>query len=93
MKIKDAELLTGLPAKTIRYYESQGLISIKRNSNTYRDYTENNITELRRIKILRKLDVPISKIKEFTQGEISLHYILQNEIKNLDGKEIKNKNP
>lgn len=88
MKIKDAELLTGLPAKTIRYYESQGLISIKRNSNTYRDYTENNITELRRIKILRKLDVPISKIKEFTQGEISLHYILQNEIKNLDGKEI-----
>lgn len=88
MKIKDAEILTGLPAKTIRYYESQGLISIKRNSNTYRDYTENNITELRRIKILRKLDVPISKIKEFTQGEISLHYILQNEIKNLDGKEI-----
>lgn len=88
MKIKDAELLTGIPAKTIRYYESQGLISVKRNSNTYRDYTENNITELRRIKILRKLDVPISKIKEFTQGEISLHYILQNEIKNLNEKEI-----
>ncbi|APF28714.1 MerR family DNA-binding transcriptional regulator [Clostridium botulinum] len=31
MKIKDAELLTKLSAKTIRYYESEELISIKRN--------------------------------------------------------------
>ena len=35
MKIKDAELLTKLSAKTIRYYESEELISIKRNWNSY----------------------------------------------------------
>jgi DNA-binding transcriptional MerR regulator len=71
MKIKDAELLTGLSAKTIRFYESEGLISVKRNSNSYRDYDEKNIEDLRRIKNLRKLDIPICKIKELNDKEIS----------------------
>ncbi|APQ97613.1 MerR family transcriptional regulator [Clostridium botulinum] len=69
MKIKDAERLTGLSQKTIRYYESEGLISVKRNSNSYREYDENNINKLRRIKVLRKLDVPISTIKKLNLKE------------------------
>ncbi|RXI54045.1 MerR family transcriptional regulator [Clostridium tetani] len=75
--IKEAKLLTGLSAKTIRFYESEGLICVKRNSNTYRKYDGKNIDELRRIKILRKLDVPISKIKELNNGKTSLHDIFQ----------------
>ncbi|MCR1139598.1 MerR family transcriptional regulator [Clostridium botulinum] len=69
MKIKDAERLTGLSQKTIRYYESEGLISVKRNSNSYREYDENNINKLRRIKVLRKLDVSISTIKKLNLKE------------------------
>jgi len=88
MKIKDAEILTGIPAKTIRYYESEGLISVKRNLNTYSEYDEDDINELRRIKILRKLDVPISKIKELNQGEVLLHDILKAELNNLDERKI-----
>ena len=88
MKIKDAELLTGIPAKTIRYYESEGLISVKRNLNTYSEYDEDDINELRRIKILRKLDVPISKIKELNQWEVLLHDILKAELNNLDERKI-----
>ncbi|WP_317722911.1 MerR family transcriptional regulator [Clostridium tetani] len=79
--IKEAKLLTGLSAKTIRFYESEGLICVKRNSNTYRKYDGKNIDELRRIKILRKLDVPISKIKELNNGKTSLHDIFQAELK------------
>ncbi|WP_407845700.1 MerR family transcriptional regulator [Clostridium tetani] len=75
--IKEAKLLTGLSANTIRFYESEGLICVKRNSNTYRKYDGKNIDELRRIKILRKLDVPISKIKELNNGKTSLHDIFQ----------------
>ncbi|CDI49271.1 MerR family transcriptional regulator [Clostridium tetani] len=88
MKIKDAELLTGLSAKTIRFYESEGLICVKTNSNTYREYDEKNIDELRRIKILRKLDLPISKIKELNDGKTSLHDIFQAELKKLDENQL-----
>ncbi|MCS4468917.1 MerR family transcriptional regulator [Clostridium botulinum] len=74
--------------KTIRYYESEGLISVKRNSNSYREYDENNINKLRRIKVLRKLDVPISTIKKLNLKEASLPEILEGKIKELDGNEL-----
>ncbi|WP_434291706.1 MerR family transcriptional regulator [Clostridium botulinum] len=88
MKIKDAERLTGLSAKTIRYYESEGLIFVKRNSNSYREYDEDNINELRKIKVLRKLEIPISKIKELNLGKISLKDTLEDKLKKLDEDEL-----
>lgn len=93
MKIKEAELLTGLSAKTIRFYESEGLISVKRNSNSYREYDEENIRELKRIKILRQLEIPIAKIKEFKIGNISLENILKEKLEELnkDESELENK--
>ncbi len=88
MKIKDAELITGLSAKTIRFYESECLISVRRNSNAYRDYDEDNIKELKRIKILRQLEIPISKIKEFKSGNISLKNILKEKLEELNKGEL-----
>ncbi len=88
MKIKDAELLTGLSAKTIRFYESEGLISVRRNSNTYRDYAEDNIKELKRIKILRQLEIPISKIREFKNGDLQLENILKEKLEELNKGEL-----
>jgi len=88
MKIKDAELLTGLSAKTIRFYESEGLISVRRNSNAYRDYDEDNIKELKRIKILRQLEIPISKIREFKNGDLQLENILKEKLEELNKGEL-----
>ncbi len=88
MKIKDAELLTGLSAKTIRFYESEGLISVRRNSTTYRDYDEDNIKELKRIKILRQLEIPISKIREFKNGDLQLENILKEKLEELNKGEL-----
>ncbi len=88
MKIKDAELLTGLSAKTIRVYESEGLISVRRNSNAYRDYNEDNIKELKRIKILRQLEIPISKIREFKNGDLQLENILKEKLEELNKGEL-----
>ncbi len=88
MKIKDAELLTGLSDKTIRFYESEGLISVRRNSNTYRDYDEDNIKELKRIKILRQLEIPISKIREFKNGDLQLENILKEKLEELNKGEL-----
>ena len=40
MNISDVAAKTGLPAKTIRYYEEIGLVTPKRSANGYRVFTE-----------------------------------------------------
>lgn len=72
MKIKDVEKLTGLTAKSIRYYESKGLIDVQHNAeNGYRIYTEEDVLHLKRIKLLRYLDFSIEEIRCIQQQEIS----------------------
>lgn len=63
MTIKDVEKLTGLTAKSIRYYESKNLIAVARNEeNSYRSYTEDDVNRLRWIKMFRYLDFSIEEI-------------------------------
>lgn len=63
MTIKDAEKLTGLTIKSIRYYEEKRLINIERDKeNDYRNYTEEDIERLKLIKILRYIDFSIEEI-------------------------------
>jgi DNA-binding transcriptional MerR regulator len=52
-----------LTKKAIDYYEKQGLIQLRHDSNGYRLFSTNEITLLKEISILRKLDVSISDIK------------------------------
>ena len=40
MNIKEAAARSGLPAKTIRYYEDIGLLRPARGANGYRDFSE-----------------------------------------------------
>lgn len=47
MKISAAAKASGLTAKTIRYYESIGLLGSHRLDNGYRDYTDRDIQSLR----------------------------------------------
>lgn len=46
MNIKDVSERTGLPAKTIRYYEDIGLITPARGENGYRKFSENDLHKL-----------------------------------------------
>lgn len=69
MKINEVEALVGITKKNIRFYEEQGLLSPKRNSeNSYRDYGDEEVQTLRRIKLLRKLGVPIEEIRQMLNG-------------------------
>lgn len=47
MNIGEAAGRTGLPRKTIRYYEEIGLVTPDRRDNGYRDYGEREVHELR----------------------------------------------
>ena len=68
MKINEVEALVGIPKKNIRFYESEGLLKPERSSNGYRDYSEEEAEILRRIKLLRKLGVPLEEIRKMQSG-------------------------
>lgn len=69
MKINEVEALVGITKKNIRFYEEKGLLSPGRNSeNGYRDYGEAEVAVLRRIKLMRKLGVPIEEIRQMQAG-------------------------
>ena len=69
MKINEVEALVGITRKNIRFYEAEGLLSPRRNSqNGYRDYGETEVEVLRRIKLLRKLGLPLEEIRQMQHG-------------------------
>ena len=69
MKINEVEALVGITKKNIRFYESEGLLTPRRNSeNGYRDYGESDVSALRRIKLMRKLGLPLEEIRQMLSG-------------------------
>ena len=73
MKINEVEAAVGVTKKNIRFYEEEGLISPSREpGNGYRSYSQADVERLRRIKLLRKLDVPLAEIREMLEGQRTL---------------------
>lgn len=73
MKINEVERLVGVTKGNIRFYEKEGLLAPGRNSeNGYRDYSEADVDWLKKIKLLRMLDVPIEEILRLKSGELTL---------------------
>ncbi len=69
LKINEVEAQVGITKKNIRFYEEQGLLSPRRDSgNGYRDYGPEEVETLRRIKLLRKLGVPLEEIRRMQAG-------------------------
>ena len=69
LKINEVEALVGITKKNIRFYEEKGLLSPRRNSeNGYRDYGQEEVDALQRIKLMRKLGVPIEEIRRMQEG-------------------------
>lgn len=87
MRIKNVEELVGVTRKNIRFYEKEGLLSPGRNSeNSYRDYSMDDVNRLKEIKLLRKLDMPISEIRDVLEGELSLHAALARHMSELESR-------
>ena len=69
LKINEVEALVGITKKNIRFYEAEGLLTPRRNSeNGYRDYGDAEVAALRRIKLMRKLGVPLEEIRKMQSG-------------------------
>jgi Cu(I)-responsive transcriptional regulator len=63
MNIGEAADTTGLPAKTIRYYEDIGLIKPARATNGYRDYGNKDVHRLAFIQRSRSLGFTIDECR------------------------------
>ncbi|MBO0903708.1 MerR family transcriptional regulator [Jiella sonneratiae] len=64
MNIGEASRQSGLPAKTIRYYEEVGLIKPMRADNGYRDYRERDVHVLRFLQRSRSLGFSIAEARK-----------------------------
>lgn len=65
MNIGEAAKLSGLPAKTLRYYEQIGLVvPSRRSANGYRDYSEEDVQVLRFVRRARAAGFGIHEVRE-----------------------------
>ena len=64
MNVGDAAHRSGLPAKTIRYYEEIGLIAPARAGNGYRDYSGDDIHRLAFLRRARNLGFSIDDCRQ-----------------------------
>ena len=83
MTIKDVEKALEIPRATIRFYEKQGLIEPQREGNGYRAYSEEDVAQLKKIIILRKIGLTINDIEDVFDGARSLSDVLDANILNL----------
>lgn len=85
MKIKEVEARVGMTRANIRYYEKEGLLNTTiRNENNYREYTEEDIEQLHKIKILRLLGIAPADIKLLNANAISMEEIMKKRVEELE---------
>jgi len=63
MNIGTAARQSGLPPKTIRYYEDIGLLTADRAANGYRDYSSEDVHRLRFVQRSRSLGFSVEECR------------------------------
>ena len=75
----------GITRKNIRFYEQEGLLTPRRNrENGYRDYSEDDEDALRRIKLMRKLGLPLEEIRQMQTGRLTLEEGMRRQLAALE---------
>ena len=83
MTIKEVEERTSLSRSNVRFYEKEKLIEPSRNEkNGYRDYSENDVENIKKIAYLRTLGISIEDIRSIISEKVTLQEIIekQNEV-------------
>lgn len=59
----------GMTKRAVKYYEEKGLLTVQKDSNGYRNYTDQDVEVLKRISVYRKLGIGIKDIQRILSGE------------------------
>ena len=74
--IREVSEILKIPVSTIRYYENLGLLPVIQRIEGKRVFTNENITDLKRIKKLKDMGMTLKDIKNFNQlyskGKLSI---------------------
>ena len=57
----------GMTKRAVKYYEEKGLLSIKKDDNGYRNYTQEDVESLKKISVYRKLGISVEDIKKLLE--------------------------
>ncbi|WP_049727225.1 MerR family transcriptional regulator [Dorea sp. D27] len=77
MTIKEVEQLVDMKKANIRYYEEEGLLAPGRNKeNNYREYSMHDVEDLKKIKFLRVLGVPVKDIRKVKEGKVTVSEVI-----------------
>ena len=76
MTIKEIEECLGVPRATVRFYEKEGLIKPERGENGYRDYSDADISILKKIITLRKVGMSVADIENILDGVKTLEEVV-----------------
>ena len=93
MNIGMAAEKSGLPAKTIRYYEDVGLVRPGRSGNGYRTYSEPEVHKLRFLHRARSLGFSIEECRQLlalyedrSRASADVKHLAQSKIAEVDRK-------
>ncbi|MCL1091219.1 MerR family transcriptional regulator [Shewanella profunda] len=99
MRIGELAKRTDVSIRMLRYYETEGLLKPKRITSGYRDYSENELQTVERIKLLGLAGMTLATIKQFLpcvrgEGPIfepcdELRHVLHEQIARVDLKTAK----
>ena len=86
MTIKETEQITGLTRSNIRFYEKEKLITpIRNEENGYREYSEEDVKNLKKIAYLRTLGISIEDIRRLVNKEADLLEVVKKQKGILEG--------
>ena len=78
MRIGEVAQRTGLSISNIRFYEKKGLIGPERNEqNRYREYEEEDVQQLEKIILYRKMDFTIETIAELLDHKVDVQQAME----------------
>lgn len=86
MTIKEVENKTGLARSNVRFYEKEKLIEPSRNErNGYREYSEKDVEDIKKIACLRTLGISVEEIRNIISGQTALYAVMKKQGKVLEG--------
>lgn len=84
MRIGEVAEQTGLSISNIRFYEKKGLIQPEREQQSrYRDYSQEDVRQLKLILLYRKMNLPIETIGELSGGNAQVGEVLERQLASL----------
>ena len=73
MRIGELAREAGVTTKTVRYYESVGVLDARRLPNGYRDYSDRDVRIVKEVRSLNTLGIPVEQSRPFLDCLVDGH--------------------